>query len=52
MITFKERMKDLGLKEMVMAEVKRPVYHSETKGRFYAYRRKFREEVNILNHLN
>lgn len=40
-ISFKDRMQNLGLKEMVMAEIKRPVYPREVKGRSYAKRKKF-----------
>ena len=50
-ISFKQRMKDLGLKELVMEEVKRPVYHFEVKGRFYAYRKKFEDTIKFMNHL-
>jgi hypothetical protein len=40
-ISFKERMKDLGLKEIVMSEVKRPIYHREVHGRERGYAKKF-----------
>lgn len=48
-ISFKERMKNLGLKELVMAEVKRPVYHREVHGRERGQAKKFEKEIQFLN---
>jgi hypothetical protein len=33
---------------MVMAEMKRPVYHREVKGRFYGQRKKFEDIIKLM----
>lgn len=50
-ISFKERMNNLGLREMVMQEVKRPTYHREVKGRENNYRRKFKDLISFMNYV-
>lgn len=51
MISFKQRMDELGLKEMVMCEVKRPTYHREVKGRHHAHRQKFKDLISFMNYI-
>ena len=50
-ISFKERMNNLGLKEMVTQEVKRPTYHREVKGREYGYRHRFEDLISFMNYV-
>ena len=41
-------MKEFGLKEIVMAEMKRPLYPRETKGRFYGQKKKFEDVIKLM----
>lgn len=43
-------MKELGLKKLVMQEVKRPVYPREKKGRFNGERTKFKDLIDFMNY--